>query len=185
MGIMLRNEGGGDYEKPPEGYHLGVCVDVVDLGICTVEWQGEKKQQHKCRIVWELDPNAVGLTTKDQRFTISRRYTVSMHEKATLRHDLRSWRGRDFTDEELGGFDLDNIIGAPARLFIEHQPSRDGTIYANVTKVTKAEKSDKLTPSGEYTRAQDRDSTQSTEQENEPFPMDDDQIPPDDESVPF
>jgi hypothetical protein len=36
---------------------------------------------------------------------------VSLHEKATLRQFLAGWRGRDFNEEELKGFDPRVLIG--------------------------------------------------------------------------
>ena len=106
-----------------------------------------------------------------------------MHEKSAIRHDLASWRGRDFTPEEMKGFELDNIVGKRCRLFIEHQ-TKDGTTYANVTKVVKAEKGDTLEPSGEYVRVQDRPTDEPASSEtdggDQPFPMDDD-----DDQIPF
>ena len=49
---------------------------------------------------------------------------------------LESWRGRPFTTEELGGFSLENVLGAPCMLSVIHKPSKDGTkVYANVGSV--------------------------------------------------
>jgi hypothetical protein len=49
---------------------------------------------------------------------VSKFYTASLGEKANLRADLKNWRGRDFTDEELAGFDAKNILGKPCMLSI-------------------------------------------------------------------
>jgi hypothetical protein len=49
---------------------------------------------------------------------------------------LESWRGRPFTQEELNGFSLENVLGAPCMLSVVHKPSKDGTkMYANVGSV--------------------------------------------------
>ena len=39
-------------------------------------------------------------------FTMSKSWFLSMHEKATLRKDLESWRGRPFSLEEESSFDV-------------------------------------------------------------------------------
>jgi hypothetical protein len=41
-----------------------------------------------------------------------------LFEAATLRKDLESWRGKSFTEEELAGFDMDNLIGCTAKIEI-------------------------------------------------------------------
>jgi hypothetical protein len=43
-------------------------------------------------------------------------YTASLFEAATLRKDLESWRGKSFTEEELAGFDISNLIGCTAKI---------------------------------------------------------------------
>lgn len=136
----------GNFTPAPEGVHNAVCVDVVDLGVVDGMWGA----QPKIRLAWELEE-----TMPDgRRFIASKRYTPSLHEKATLAKDLKSWRGRPFTAEELAGFELDNVIGAPCKLVIQHD-ERDGNTYANVVTVMKATK--KLAPSGDYVRVKDRE----------------------------
>ena len=43
-----------------------------------------------------------------------------------------SWRGRDFTAEELDAFNLRNIVGAPCLMNIIHTEGKDGKTYANI-----------------------------------------------------
>ena len=83
-----------------------------------VEYGGKEKQQHKIRIAWELfgeDEEGNQLTVdvdgRQMPMTISKSYTVSLHEKSSLRKDLAAWRGRDFTDEEAKAFDVSRLIG--------------------------------------------------------------------------
>lgn len=56
--------------------------------------------------------------TERKPFTVSKFYTNSLNEKATLRADLESWRGRAFTENELRGFDLENILGKPCMVTV-------------------------------------------------------------------
>lgn len=137
------------YTQAPEGLHRAVCVDVVNLGIV----QGAYGPKHKVRIVWQLD--AVD-ETHGRRYDVARVYALSLHERAALRKDLESWRGRKFTEQELDGFDLDKLLGANAQVQVTHDLSDDGTTYANVgTVVAPIKGLPKLAPL-DYVRAKDR-----------------------------
>jgi hypothetical protein len=97
----------GTFENPPAGAHPAVCTKMIDLGTQETTWQGTTKFAHKVKIVFELAEKM-----KDGRpFLTMRDFTVSLHENASLRAFLASWRGRDFTDEELAGFDPKVLIG--------------------------------------------------------------------------
>ena len=136
------------YTPAPEGIHAAVCVDVVDLGMKETQW-GSK---HKCRIVWEL----AAPMEDGRRFTIQQQFTVSLHEKSGLFKTLKAWRGRPFTAEELAGFDLEKVIGAPCQLVVTHA-EEEGKTYANITAIMKADPKNRLPASGKYVRAKDRE----------------------------
>jgi hypothetical protein len=53
-------------------------------------------------------------------FVVSKTYNATLHEKANLHKDLVTWRGKPFSDEDLLGFDISKMIGAPAMLHVEH-----------------------------------------------------------------
>jgi len=147
---LVAKETGGNFVPAPAGVHQAVCVDVIDLGM--VESAFYKKTSHKCYIVWEIDEEM----PDGKRFTVRRRYTVSLNSKAAMRKDLESWRGRAFTDEELRGFDVENVLGANCNVSVV-QEKRDGETYANVTAITQLHKSQqKIQPSGKYVRMKDR-----------------------------
>ena len=102
----------------PEGIHRAVCMAVEDLGPRATRF-GTKKM---VRITWQLSELIIeGLTPR-----ISRIYNQTLHEKSSLHRDLKAWRGRGFSAEELRGFDLDTLIGLPCRLMIQQQ-EREGT----------------------------------------------------------
>ena len=67
--------------------------------------------------------------------TIGKTYTLSLNEKAGLRKDLTSWRGRDFTSEELEGFDITNILNVYCMLNITTS-EKDGKTYTNISAIT-------------------------------------------------
>lgn len=104
--------GGGDFEQPPEGTHVARCVKMIDIGTQEGEYQGKATRKRQAIIGWEL-PNELMSEGEyaGKPFAVSKFYTQSLGEKANLRKDLMNWRGRDFTPEELAGFDAKNILG--------------------------------------------------------------------------
>ena len=118
----------GDYENAPAGMHVARCVSLIDLGTQTVTWQNDVKHQRKVRLVFELPETKMA---DGRPFTISRRYTLSLSKKSALRRDLVSWRGREFTKEEEAGFELKNVLGAPAYLNVIEEGE-----YANISTIS-------------------------------------------------
>ena len=96
--------------------------------------------QHKIRIGWELfgedengEPLTVDVDGKTMPMTISKSYTVSLHEKSGLRKDP-AWRGRDFTDETKG-FDVSKLIGAYCMVNVTTSET-NGKTCSNVAGLT-------------------------------------------------
>ena len=135
MSLMARDSGGGgDWESIPSGMHNAVGARVYDLGMQDGFNPGTKA--HKLALLWEL---ATKYTTGDfagQRMRVSKTYTVSLSEKANLRHDLESWRGRQFTEAELAGFDVEKVVGAPCTLnLVETVNPKNQRRYVKVAAV--------------------------------------------------
>ena len=143
MSLIVKQEGGSfDFQICPQGNHLATCFSVIDLGVQEVNFSGETSFKRKVRVSWEL-PNEL-ITDGDlkgQPFSISKNYTLSLNEKAVLYKDLISWRGRAFTQQELEGFELFNILRAGCMLNVIHVQSQDGQkTYANVSSVSQLPK---------------------------------------------
>lgn len=132
---MKVSASGSDYKPVPEGTYVATCVRVIDLGTQVTTYKGADKTQHKVLVSWEVpEVRAEDRDGNDMPAMISTRYTASLHEKAALRRDLEAWRGRRFTDDELRGFDMKNILGQPCQVQILHT-ERDGTTYGNVSAI--------------------------------------------------
>lgn len=132
MPIMLSdNGGGGDFKPAPDGNHAAVCTQVIDLGVQQTSF-GDKRQ---VRLSWEIDEKR----EDGKRFAVSRNYTMSLNQKAALRKDIEAWRGKPFTKEELDGFDLEKLLGAPALVNVVHN-EKDGNTYANVSGISRLPK---------------------------------------------
>ena len=137
MGLMASDSGSGQTFDPlKEGLHQGICYAVYDLG--TEHSERFNKDIHKVIIIWELPDERIDIEKdgieKNLPRAISKRYTLSLHEKATLRKDLETWRGRAFTNEELMGFDLTKLLGINCNLQVIHTHKDDRT-YANISTV--------------------------------------------------
>lgn len=143
MGLIAKDSGGGDFKKVPMGTFVARCYSIVDLGTQTTTGQHGTKSQHKMSISWELfgedddgNPLTVEWEGKTMPMTIRKSYTVSLHEKASLRKDLASWRGKDFTEEEAQAFDVSKLMGAYCMIGVTHSES-NGTTYANVSSIAR------------------------------------------------
>lgn len=130
------DKGGGDFTPPPIGNHVARCVRVIDLGTQTGEYMGEKTVKRQCMIGWELPTELIqGGEYDGKPFLVSKFYTASLSEKANLRKDLESWRGRAFTERELEGFDSKNVLGVPCLVNVIHE-TKKGRTRAKITSVT-------------------------------------------------
>lgn len=112
---MIVKDSGQEFEKIPAGIHHAVCANVFDIGR-QPGFQGGPAYR-KVVVLWEIDARHTwDGELKGKRFQVTKIYTQSIGEKATLRIDLTSWRGRAFTPDELKGFELENIIWKPCQL---------------------------------------------------------------------
>ena len=148
----------------PEGLHQAVCVDVVDLGLK----DGPYGEKHKVELRWQTDE-----IEDTKRFQLRKWYTLSLHEKSNLRKDLECWRGRKFTEAELGGFDLEKLIGINCQLQVIHNITDDGKTYDNIQAIVPHNvKLPKIAPQ-DYTREQDRAKSQGNGSAPSSVPYDD------------
>jgi hypothetical protein len=149
---IIAKQGESNFVPAPAGAWAAVCVDVVDLGVLEVSFGGKSKQQHKIRIVWQISE----MMANNKPYVVSKRYTLSLHEKAALRKDLESWRGRAFTPSELEGFDVESVLSASALLNILAE-EKDGKRYSNVTAVMRLPKTMEAPKPRDYTRVCERE----------------------------
>lgn len=123
---------------PPAGTHVARCYSIIDLGTQTIEYMGEEKDLHQVRVTWELPEEKAVFKEEngEQPFVLSKDYTLSLYEKANLRRDLESWRGRQFSEAELAGFDISKLIGVPCLLSVVHKTTQKGKTFANISSVS-------------------------------------------------
>ena len=140
MAIIATNNGnGGNFEPIPTGNYPARCYSMIHMGTIEETILGSVKKLNKVRVTWEL-PTEMKVFKEEngeQPMVISKEFTLSMHEKATLRNFLKNWRGKDFTDDEAESFDIEKLIGAPCMLNITHKTKKDGSsVYAEIGSVS-------------------------------------------------
>jgi hypothetical protein len=112
------------------------------MGTQISDGQYGSKEQHKIRIGFEIfgeddngNPLTIDMDGKMMPSTISKTYTLSLHEKAGLRKDLAAWRGRDFTEEEAKAFDVSKLINAYCMVNVTTSEN-NGKTYTNIAGLT-------------------------------------------------
>ncbi len=149
MSIIARKQK-SDFVPCPEGLWAAVAGDVVDLGMVDTQW-GSK---HKIQIRWFVDAEPKRADRKP--YMVSKKYTLSLHEKSNLRQMLEVWRGKKFSDAELDGFDLETLINVPCQIQVAHGQG-DDSVYAFPQVILKATKNGPpVKVPGDYVRESER-----------------------------
>ena len=111
--VATTNDGGMAYPQVSSGVHKARCIRVIDLGTQRQEYSGEVSWKRQVMLIWEVPEQD---NMNGEPLTISKFYTLSLHEKSNLGADLSSWRGRAFTETEKQGFDISKLAGVPCLL---------------------------------------------------------------------
>lgn len=127
-------------ELIPAGNYFARCYQMLQIGHVKEIIMGEVKTLNKVRIGWELPTETKVFNPEkgEQPFVISEEFTLSMHEKSNLRKLLASWRGKDFSVEEAGAFDITKLLGVPCMLNIIHKPGKQdpSKVYQKIGSVS-------------------------------------------------
>ena len=126
MGLTISSSG-GDYENLEPGRYQATCYKLIDAGTREESYQeGPLRKRHIVYIYWEVtakqevddgEEHWEPITMDDGRlFSASKKYTASLNENAALFKDLKSWRGKPFTETDLAGFELPKVLGVTAEL---------------------------------------------------------------------
>ena len=143
MSLRLKREVKEDIAPLPAGTYMGVCIGIVDIGKQYVKAKNQKQGNYvpQCMFIFEIPSERVVVNGEDKpRWLSSRRFTVSLHERAALFQMLTAWRGKALTDAELDpagdGFDLMQMAGVPAMLSVTVVEKDDGSKYNRIEAVT-------------------------------------------------
>ena len=142
-GIIVSGSAKTKREIVPSGTHIARCYSMIDIGTVEGEWQGETKYTKKVRLTFELPNEMRDFGGEEKPMVISKEYTKSLHEKANLRKDFESWRGKSFSLEELKGFDLTSVLGAACNISIIHETNKKGNEFAKIGGISSMTKGSK------------------------------------------
>ncbi|WP_128545105.1 phage replication initiation protein, NGO0469 family [Larkinella soli] len=126
-------------ELVPEGNHIARCYMMVEVGKVMETFEGsDPRLTPKAILGWELPMKKKVFSAEkgEEPFTITKEYSLFMSEKANLRKDLESWRGKVYTEEQARKVDITAILGHPCMLNIVHKASKTGKIYAKIASIT-------------------------------------------------
>lgn len=125
-------------ELIPAGNYISRCFSMIHIGTVKEDILGKTKLLNKIRITWELPTETVVYDEAKgkQPIIISKEYTLSMNEKANLRRDLESWRGRSFTEKQAESFDVSRLLGVPCMLNIIHKVAKNGNEIAIISSIS-------------------------------------------------
>jgi hypothetical protein len=112
---LTAKDNGGSFVLAPEGLHIARCYTLIDLGEQVNKTYGNRSP--KVLIGWEFTDK---LMEDGRPFIHMQTYTTSLSEKSNLRSLLEAWRGKGFTPEELKGFKLKTVLGAPCYITTKH-----------------------------------------------------------------
>lgn len=126
MPIIASSGDNRQREIVPAGNYVAICYEIIHIGTVADVVMGEHKLINKVRIGWELPIERRVFDEEKglQPFAIFQKFTLSLHEKSSLRKTLASWRGRDFTEQEAKAFDITVLAGKPCMINIIHKPSK-------------------------------------------------------------
>ncbi len=131
--MSLVVDAGSNRTPAPEGTFCAYCFGLYDLGTQSDEYQGKKLIAKKLWLHFEL------IGEKDvegKPIHVGSFYTASIGEKANLRKVLESWRGKQFTADELKGFSMEKVVGAPCMITIIHKAKQAGGVRDQIAAIS-------------------------------------------------
>lgn len=122
MAITAKKSSYEQRELIPAGNYVARCYKIIEIGSVPTDYLGKETILHKVRFSWELPTELKVFNTEkgEQPLVIDKEYTLSLGSKSNLRKDLKSWRGKDFTDAEADAFDITKLLGVQCLLNIIH-----------------------------------------------------------------
>lgn len=130
--MIASDNQGSSIPKLEGGVYTVVSSAIVDLGLQKSE--KFQKVQRKFMMIWTVLGEFVEVNDEKLPRQLSKEYSFSLNEKSTLRKDLQAWRGKAFTDEELKGFNILNVLNVPCQLQILLE-EKNGKQYNNIASI--------------------------------------------------
>ena len=113
----------------PVGTYQARIIGIVELGFQETTYKGKYKRQRQVAFLFDVYENQTA-----KPVVIGKSYTMSICENANLRKAINSIRGRDFTEEELGDWDLKQLLDMPCTVSVG-QYEKNGFKNAKIVQV--------------------------------------------------
>lgn len=138
-GFVIKSEerkSDNKYPKPDPGTHIARCVQMIDLGTYEDTRWDDSYPKREILLGFEFPAMDQG---EHGPVMLWKRFTFSLNEKAALRKELKKWRGRDYTAEELAaGVDVSSVVGQPCQVSVEEwsnsQTGKSGVSISGLAK---------------------------------------------------
>jgi len=126
MPIMAETKSSKNFEIPKEGTVQVALAEVRDLGLVDQVYNGQSKKVHKVLFRWQVNE----LDSEKQPKRLYKRYTLSLHEKAQLRKDIKQMTKKD----PPASLDLEKLVGLNNMVVVTHadNPKDAEKPYANI-----------------------------------------------------
>lgn len=137
MSAIAKNNAGAEFEPIEAGTYMARCYQILHLGTVSFEYQGAIQHLNKVRFGFELPLELKTFKEGEEAKprAIWEEYTLTTNEKGNLSKIMKSWRGREFTADELEGFDVMSMVGKPCMIGIS-TTSKNGKTYNNITSIS-------------------------------------------------
>lgn len=133
--MLVANESKERKSTPIEaGAYVARCVQIIDLGDQFNDLS--QKYARKTMLTFELPTERVEVNGESKPRLMSKTYTLSLNEKASLRKDLESWYGRQLAGDDFP-FDIRKVAGMPCMLTIVVKKSKQGNEYSTIGNISK------------------------------------------------
>ena len=132
MEFIAKSEGNTSIPKLENGVYTAISSMMIDIG--AQKSVLDNNIRRKFIMVWNVVGEFIEVNKEKLPRVMSKEYTLSLNEKSNLRKDLQAWRGQAFTEEELQGFDILNVMNKPCQLQIINE-EKNGKTYNNISAI--------------------------------------------------
>jgi hypothetical protein len=99
------------------GTYIGLCVGIYGIGEQENTYKDKTRYVEQIIFTFEFPSETIEIDGEMKPRQLSRTFTASVSEKGGLRKFLKSWRGKDFSNEdEMGDFEIFSLLGTSALL---------------------------------------------------------------------
>jgi hypothetical protein len=125
--MLIKSKSNGNYTPCPEYNGVARIVDATELKTYT----GKFGTKEGFRFILEINEKM----GNGKYHTVSTKpFTLSLHEKSSLRKFIEKVNGRPLTQSEIeSGIDTDSLIGRSVNIVVEQNKTEDGNVFSNIT----------------------------------------------------